>query len=99
VLNGDRGGEPISVGRGRHPGPWGRAGVFFAKKIGLRYRDPEGLPHSETGAGLSSLADDYDVLTDGEVVGRIFKADLSMDACWTSGTTNTAGRQNRRAFP
>src|SRR5215472_15513086 len=24
-------------------------------------------------------ADDYDVLTDGEVVGRIFKADLSMD--------------------
>ena len=91
---------------GRHPGLSGRAGVLSAKKIGRISMEKDYLTLKGASASRPSgdwSDDDFDVLANGEIVGRIFKADVSMQGrgCghWTSANTNTAAQHRATLRP
>jgi hypothetical protein len=75
----DRGGEPIRLG------------------LVLGHPDGKGLPHAETRTAPSRewKDDDYDVLADGEIVGHIFNAGVSVARPWM--WTLDIGHQEHRS--
>src|SRR4051812_15642248 len=66
---------------GRHPGLSGRAGEKIGRiSMEKDYLTLKGAPASRPSGDWSD--DDFDVLANGEIVGRIFKADVSIARPW-----------------